>query len=47
MVVFITAYTVRTVGIPILEKALSSLTIPDISGDADTPVGTIKYTLSK
>ena len=34
------------VGIPILEQQLSSLNIPDISGSADTPIGTIDYDLT-
>ena len=40
-------YSVRQVAIPMLEKALSSLTIPDISGSAGTPVGSVDYSLSK
>ena len=35
-----------TVVIPILVKALQGLTVPDISGSAGTPVGSIDYTLS-
>lgn len=38
---------VCTVGVPILEKELADISIPDISGDASTPVGGISYTLSK
>ena len=38
---------VRQVAIPILEHALSSLSIPDISGSAGTPIGSIDYSLSK
>eukprot|EP00731_Ephydatia_muelleri_P031065 Em0022g579a len=34
------------VGIPILEQQLSSLTIPDISGSAGSPIGTIDYTVT-
>ena len=37
---------VLTVGIPILENALSTANIPDISGDAGTPIGTVEYSLS-
>ena len=37
----------RQVAIPILEAALSDLTIPDISGSAGTPIGSIDYSLSK
>ncbi|CAI8057856.1 Bactericidal permeability-increasing protein [Geodia barretti] len=36
-----------SVGIPILEKELLTVAIPDISGDADTPIGSISYSLSK
>jgi lipopolysaccharide-binding protein len=36
----------RQVGIPILEQELLTMAIPDISGDADTPVGHISYDLS-
>ncbi|CAI8057853.1 Lipopolysaccharide-binding protein [Geodia barretti] len=35
-----------SVGIPILEKELLTVAIPDISGDADTPIGSISYSLS-
>ena len=38
---------VRQVAIPILEQALSSLSIPDISGSAGTPIGSVEYSLSK
>eukprot|EP00731_Ephydatia_muelleri_P031068 Em0022g582a len=34
------------VGIPILEQQLSSLNIPDISGSAGTPIGTVDYDLT-
>ncbi|XP_064385923.1 bactericidal permeability-increasing protein-like [Halichondria panicea] len=37
---------IRQVGIPILEQSLSSITIPDISGKAGTPIGSISYSLS-
>jgi lipopolysaccharide-binding protein len=35
------------VGVPILEKELSSLSIPDISGSAGTPIGTVDYHLTQ
>ena len=35
------------VGIPILEQQLSSLNIPDISGSAGTPIGTVDYDLTR
>jgi lipopolysaccharide-binding protein len=36
---------IRQVGIPILVSELSSLTIPDISGSAGTPLGSVDYSL--
>ena len=42
-----TSFSVPQVGIPILEKELASLNIPDISGSAGTPVGSIDYDLKK
>lgn len=36
----------KDVGIDVLEQDLSSLSIPDISGTASTPIGSIAYTLS-
>ena len=36
----------RSVAIPILEKELLTISIPDISGKAETPVGHISYDLS-
>lgn len=30
-----------------LEKTLSTLSIPDVSGHAGTPVGSVEYSLSK
>lgn len=44
---FIFQFPACEVGIPILEKELSTLTIPDITGDADTPIGHITYDLTK
>ena len=38
---------VRQVGVPILEKALLSTSIPDISGKAGTPIGDVDYSLTK
>ena len=35
------------VAVPILEKELSTISIPDISGSADTPIGTVDYWLRK
>lgn len=35
------------VAVPILEEQLSSLSIPDISGSADSPIGKIDYHLTK
>ena len=40
-------FTVRQVGIPILEQQLASVTIPDISGSAGTPIGSIDYDLTR
>ena len=39
--------SVCQVAVPILEKKLSSLAIPDVSGSADTPIGTIDYELTE
>lgn len=36
----------RKIGVPILEKMIQTLTIPDISGSAHTPVGSVDFTLS-
>ena len=38
---------VLKVGLPILEAELKDLNIPDISGDAHSPIGHIEYSLSK
>ena len=40
-------FAVCQITVPILEKELSTLTIPDISGSASTPVGSIDYELKK
>ncbi len=40
-------FAVQQVGIPILEEALAKADIPDISGDAGTPIGKVKYSLSQ
>ena len=39
--------TACQVAVPILEKELLSLTIPDITGKADTPIGSVDYELKK
>ena len=41
------ASTVRQVGLPYLESQLSSIPIPDLSGDADVVIGSIDYELTK
>ena len=38
---------VDKIGLPILEKALSATTIPDISGKASIGIGDVDYTLTK
>ena len=38
---------VDTVAIQLLSKKVKTATIPDISGDADTPLGHISYSLSR
>ncbi|XP_057314559.1 bactericidal permeability-increasing protein-like [Hydractinia symbiolongicarpus] len=38
---------VRQLGIPFLEKEIGTLSIPDVLGETNTPVGTISYGLSK
>lgn len=38
---------VDTVAIQLLNEKVKTATIPDISGDADTPVGHISYSLSR
>ena len=35
------------VAVPILEKELLGLSIPDVSGTAGTPIGKIDYSLKK
>lgn len=35
------------VAVPILEKKISSLTIPEIRGNADTPIGSVSYEMKK
>jgi len=37
----------REVALPILIKELETIAIPDINGDADTPVGHVSYSLSQ
>ena len=39
--------TVHRVGLPYLESQLSSIPIPDLSGDADVVIGSIEYKLTK
>ena len=41
------AIVVRSVGIPILEKELSDMKIPDIDGKAKSPIGKIDYSLKE
>jgi len=38
---------IRHVGLPLLEKEISNLNIPDISGVTKTPLGAIEYKISK
>ena len=35
------------VAVPILEEKISSLTIPEIRGNADTPIGSVSYEMKK
>jgi len=39
--------TVKEVGIPILEEALAKAKIPDVNGEAGTPIGHVKYSLTQ
>lgn len=39
--------SVDSIAIQVLEEKIKTESIPDISGDADTPVGHVSYSLSK
>lgn len=39
--------SVDSIAVQVLEEKIKTESIPDISGDADTPVGHVSYSLSK